>query len=506
MGNWGRLDVLGLGAVAVLGLLHLPAPFTGDQAFFTVGAEEMSRGGVLYRDFWDIKQPGIFLFYLLGGNLFGFTEAGIHAFELVVLLLFSAFLTCALKRRFVHPGIASLLPVVTVGAYYAASSYWHLTQLEYLAGCPLLVSVWLTCEAPQFDPKRRALAHLAAGILGGIVLLFKLIFLPMLLVLWVTVLVHAVRVRGEPVAGVARTAAVPLAIGFVLTLGAAAAWFAHQGTLGLAAETFFVLPTRIVARGRPEFLRLAKSVIWFGAMFAPLVALGGWRACRLLKFRRADDPLEICLLFWVFSGTGVILLQRQSWWQYHFLLLVVPLGILMLLELDERWGRWKEAGRIPAAAMLALLVLLAPMMFRMGKKTIPIIRQGGAIAAGESLRYRTAASEEYRGAIEETRFLTEADRRPGAIFVGGDPLYYFLSGRPQAVAMNGWSLEFYLPEQWIRLAEQLEASRPPYIFLNGDYGAMARDNAPRLTRLLESDYAVHRSGAVGTWYARKAHP
>ena len=64
------LDGFVLAAVILVGLIHLPYPFDGDQALFTTGASKIYRGATLYRDFWDLKQPGIFGFYLLGGVLF----------------------------------------------------------------------------------------------------------------------------------------------------------------------------------------------------------------------------------------------------------------------------------------------------------------------------------------------------------------------------------------------------------------------------------------------------
>jgi hypothetical protein len=74
---------LPLVVLAVLGLIHLPYPFGGDQALFLLGAAALDRGEVLYVDFWDNKQPGIYFFFWLAGHLFGFSEAGVHLLELL---------------------------------------------------------------------------------------------------------------------------------------------------------------------------------------------------------------------------------------------------------------------------------------------------------------------------------------------------------------------------------------------------------------------------------------
>ena len=54
--NCAALAIIGL-----MGILCLPIPFMGDQVIHVLGAMKMDAGGVLYRDFWDLKQPGIFL-------------------------------------------------------------------------------------------------------------------------------------------------------------------------------------------------------------------------------------------------------------------------------------------------------------------------------------------------------------------------------------------------------------------------------------------------------------
>src|ERR1044071_5583827 len=78
--NWKAQAVV-LSAIVLIGVLYLAQPFYDDQALFVVGAQKMGQGQVLYRDYWDIKQPAVFLFYLLAGKCLGFTELGIHAFE-----------------------------------------------------------------------------------------------------------------------------------------------------------------------------------------------------------------------------------------------------------------------------------------------------------------------------------------------------------------------------------------------------------------------------------------
>ncbi len=43
-----KIDFIVLIAIIIIGLIHLPFPFDGDQAFFRLGALEMQQGKVLY--------------------------------------------------------------------------------------------------------------------------------------------------------------------------------------------------------------------------------------------------------------------------------------------------------------------------------------------------------------------------------------------------------------------------------------------------------------------------
>ena len=129
--------------VGLLGAFGLPRPLHGDQALFMLGAQGMSAGKVLYVDFWDLKQPGVFLFHLAAGQLFGFSEVGLHLFELGYLLLFSALLMWTLRPTFATPWFSCLVPIATVGAYYVVAKSWHQTQLEMLVAFPLYLSLWL---------------------------------------------------------------------------------------------------------------------------------------------------------------------------------------------------------------------------------------------------------------------------------------------------------------------------------------------------------------------------
>ena len=189
--HFTRLDVLVLAVIVVMGLVNLPKLFGGDQVLSTMMALKMSRGEIIYRDLWDLKHPGIFCFYFLGGILFGFDEIGIHTFELLYMTIFSGVLILALKGYFKHRWAASIAPLLTVGMYYGVAGIWHQTQTEALVGVPIFLSLWYASQSSQ-SSGQRTLRLFLSGFMGGIALVFKFVLLPILGAFWFIVLLDTV--------------------------------------------------------------------------------------------------------------------------------------------------------------------------------------------------------------------------------------------------------------------------------------------------------------------------
>jgi hypothetical protein len=111
-------------------------------------------------------------------------------------------------------------------------------------------------------------------------------------------------------------------------------------------------------------------------------------------------------------------------------------------------------------------------------------------------------SGEYATVLSEVAFLREPGSLPGRIYVFGDPLYYFLSGRGQAISLNGWFMGMALTDQWQQVAAQLGEVRPPYIFVAKAEADLIRKRSPRLTTLLHTADLPLPGSQAGFWYGR----
>ncbi len=514
-----KLEAFVLGAIALLGLLHLGYPFDGDQAFFTLGAQEINQGAVLYRDFWDIKQPGIFWFYALAGRLFGLNEVGIHTAELLLLLGFSRFLQVSLRDWL--GGVAAFTPLLTVGMYYAIATPWHLTQLEAFVGAPIFLVLWLLTQAAQGKGRWQRWRFFAAGLLGGVIVLFKSLLVLILLPMGLVSLAIASLVRRRPfIAGLTHTTWFSLGFGLPLVLTGLYLGSQLQG-LDLLYQTFWVYPPRIVAElpGAP-ISQLRGSLLWFVQQFAPVLGLGLVGAIAQL---RQPTLLGINLILWVASGFAVVLLQKQAWWQYYFLLLLVPLGLLAargivaVMAFAQGQGQWQwqwagldERRFVPTGkriilgwGLVGIFVFGSPLM-AIAHKTQQTLQNTWAAVQLTALAPAPPMQWTYGEVDREVAFLRSPAALPGEIFVAGNPLFYYRAGRTQATSLHGWAMEFLLPEQWVQLQAELAQAQPPYLWIETHRAAVIAQRSPALQTWIFQQYETLRQGDRGTWYRIRA--
>ncbi|MEH1790481.1 MAG: glycosyltransferase family 39 protein [Nostoc sp.] len=492
-----KVDFLVLISVVIIGLIHLPFPFSGDQALFTTGALEMQQGKVLYRDFWDLKQPGIYYFYFLAGTLFGFNEIGIHIFELIYMVLFSIILQLTLKTYFRHQIIASLAPLLTVGVYYISSYHRQFTQVEGLVGFPLFLCLWLTYESFSHEGEQRFIKLLISGFMGGIVLIFKLIFLPILLCFWLTILLHSVLIKHQNFQKIFIEIFLPISIGVILPLLVVFSYFAEVNSLSIVYKTFFVYPGQVVANGKFNISKLLFGTAWFLKNFITLVLIA--TVAVNVSLRKDRNLLTLLLVVWFVLGLIVIVLQTRSLWSYHYLLLFVPTGILATKGLDILWQPLKQLSS-PLIKILVSFLFLLPLLLNFQFKSVALVKNNFALTEDTRFKYQTIFREDYTSLRSEVDFLSQPGNLPGKIFVAGDPSIYYLSGRTQATSLNAWSLEFFLSEQWPQLLQELDFSKPPYIFLSDNYQPLIKKEFPKIIELIEKRYHILSKSNDGVWY------
>lgn len=492
-------------ATLLLGLLHLPYPLNGDQALFLHMAQAMDRGAVLYLDVWDNKQPGIIGFYWLAGRLFGFDAIGVHLAEWLWLMAAAGVMAWAARRSLAQPWTAALVPLLTAGLAYWCAGDWFLTQIELLVSLPLAVCV-MAGVAAQRQPSRATTWHVVFGAAAGVVALFKLVLGALPALMWL-VLIAMTRETG-PI-GWQRLLArrlLPTALGAAAVLAGPLAAFVASGAWEAFAWTQFVYPGLALREIEAKPLRMLwRHGSWLLAMALPALAL---LPIALRDLRRERLRLvEALALAWLLGGALVILVQKFSWWPYHFLLLVFPIGCLVASALDRLACRRAVAtvpGRADHHRWVALLVVAAMFLlpYRQALNGLRAGVQALQAPAGERIAtLRQALDPMYRERIAGTAFLREASGDRAPIYVFGNPNWLLESGRAQALPIHGWAWEFMLASQWAELPTRLRAARPPYLFIDAEYGEMIPRRSPATWAVVSGDYApIARSSDGGTWY------
>jgi 4-amino-4-deoxy-L-arabinose transferase-like glycosyltransferase len=494
-----------LALVAVQGLLRLYDPFDGDQALFLLGARALDAGGRLYVEFWDNKQPGIYWFYWLGGRLFGFTEEGVRAFEILWVLGLAAVLMAWLGRALVRPWLAAAAALAACNSYFALAPHWALGQLEMLVGLPAALSAWLLCAGmAERQPVLRALPWLAAGACGGIAAVFKVVLAPIFAALAVAaaLLPSPASAQSPRLARVARDVAA-YGAGALLPLLAVVAVFAGQEALRPLLETTFLYPLEALGEvPLAPVRRLLESLAWIAAALAPwlpFVVIGA-RPARAAG--AGERPAAILALVWLTAGLVVIVVQKFSWWAYHLWLVAVPAAALAAVGLDRLCVRIASLpGALRPGVIAALIVVTAA-----ATTALPTVRRVSQLAwharagALDLASYRREQSDEYATIADSVRLLPPDDRAP--IYVFGNPLYCLLSARAPAIAVHGWAWGLMPKRLWRRLPAMLDAARPARIFVAFADEKLVRFHAPEVLDQIERDYRREREDGLGTWFVR----
>ena len=484
-------SIAALFIIITLGLIHSTTVLGGDQSLFVVIAQLVDSGKVLYKDLFDYKQPGIFLFYLLAGKTIGWNDISIHLFELGYWLIFSVVLILTLNQYslFRNEYFTGLMPLFIVGVYYCNANSFHLTQLEALISFPLFLIVWLLDRAYKVE-NRLFITYLAIGGLIGVVLLCKLVFAP---IIFSFLLIHLIFVlRKNGVANLFGNKILPLTLGCVIPVSFFLLYIFNHRIENLVWDIFFKIPTSVINlddQVDPE--RLFSALRWFGRrmlVFILLAVIGFF-----LIFKKKESHLFMLMLLWGITGFLVILMQKTSWWSYHLQLLYVPIGFFSAIGLDFILYHLLQRIKLKSALLNGLLV--AAILLLVFNKQIDSIERGIT-----SKNYTNLYTYDY--AKDDAENLLAVLNKEDTIFVCGNPRMYVLASRLPELSVNGWILEYYLDYQWEEFYDEFVNKPPTYLFIKNDYDDLIESKHIKLWEFMMSQYTEFDSVENGKWYKK----
>ena len=345
-------------------------PFERDEGEYAYIAQRWLAGDVPYRDAFDQKPPGVFVFYAAAMTLGGETPAAVRwGAQLATIAALGALIWIGARLFSPAVGVAAAF----AGALLSADPAWlgNAVNTEQVALVP--ISFGALCALVAGTQRRRAFS-LAVGVLGGMALLLKPVTAPIVAFEIATAACLARRPLAHGIAAACGIVAVlaPVALYFAVN-GAARAFFdavvwnnlAYAGEtklaaypryfaaqfgptlrpLGLVYGAALAAPLALLGAARPEAgtrRRLAWVAAWFAASL-PAIAMGGY--FRQHYFVLALPPLALL------AGVGLDALGRLAFGAHPIARVFAPVAALLLVATGVATSWWYFGPARPEARL-----------------------------------------------------------------------------------------------------------------------------------------------------------
>ncbi|HET8633974.1 MAG TPA: glycosyltransferase family 39 protein, partial [Gemmatimonadales bacterium] len=316
-------------------------PFQSDHGVYAWMGDVVLRGGMLYRDAWDVKGPVAALPALIAQLAFGRNMWGIRALDLLAIIAAAVALYRVGTRWSSRP--AALAGALIWVLAYASTRFNSTAQPDGFAAVLLLLAT-----VPLLRPSPPgSWALLASGAVVGVLVLLKPIYLAFLVIPVIAVAPWQPGARwqtgrlGAIVAG--------LLLPIILLLG----WFALGGALSPFLDAYIGYN---VARNGPGIAAGFFSMLADGTLADPtwLAALACAVAGAVVLWS-SHRKAAVILVAWILAALLVIHIQRP-YYPYRAHMLSMPVALLALAAFWRAWldggaGRWVSLAIVAAFAV-----------------------------------------------------------------------------------------------------------------------------------------------------------
>jgi hypothetical protein len=514
-----------LGIVLLRALPNLRYPLGRDQATYCVIGQGLLHGGLLYRDFWDNKPPGIFYTYALIVKVFGHVMWSVGVVDIIWLSIISICIYYFAKP-YLGAACASL-SVIFYAFRHCRQGYIHAAQPEtFLTLCIFAAWFLLSGESAasafgqwaSASEKKSQTLHFSrcfsAGLLLGAAFWLKynaVIFFPFLVL--VPFLDFREWDRGSSRARLvvssrswASTVSL-VAAGFLLGILSVLLYFRLAGAWPAMKEVQFEVLPRYAAQGFQHNLSNFVSALsltrdYLGAwteFVAALSLLIAWRLRELRSFA------SIALL----ALAGYLCTAMQGHIHDSYFETCYPFFAMLWGYLCEKtWQGFQHARQVFArlgwrVARATLWLVLASLVFALiAEESVLVVQQYEFLAnwwrnpeLSYEFYYFQPEFERFAGQLRVIDFLKATSRPDDEVYIWGTaPLITFLAQRrnPSRFVSNLALISTWGPERWRQeLVRTLAAARPRYVIVE------SKDSLPEVTRTtLDSEQYLNRYPAL----------
>lgn len=509
-------------AILLLALPSLMAPMDMDGALFYISGLKILDGQIPYRDFLDLKPPGIYYIYAAAIALFGEHGWSIRLLDLLIQTGTIALLVMMI-RRVTRSDRWALLSGMMYALLYFSQLFIYMAQVECFANPLCIGIIWLLMQ-----PRTSQRSTVIGLLIGGLFLL-KTSFLAVAVVVVVVYLSESERSWKERLTWILSTAVGIIMIGIVfvaylLIAGNFGDYGAMQQFVQGYASIQWANPFQLVQTG-------IREIPWYFSntysIFFSLLTLAGIAAVILnstttaASYRPSLQLLRYStLIFLALLATIAVEAKYLSW---HFCRLFAP-GIILagwggtmllqrLSQVHHTVTGWGIAG-----VMATLLLIFSPLTrYLHHNYGNYIFATKGEDAfdrylQADSISYRYA---EYQAVGEYIQQHREEDDHVFAASGAGGMVHFYANDLPETKFYHTcFLIAPYAPQQWRSEATAyLLTKRPrfvvaqndamPHITGNDTTSLQLLRSLPGVDSLLNNSYQIVYQTSMTQLYQRK---
>jgi len=481
------LFALALLATIAWGAASLSYPLGWDQGMMGSIGDVIVRGGLPYRDGFDMKGPVAFYLFAATEAVFGRVSWGIRVVDLGILFA-GAFCFQAMLKRVLGSAVIGRWLALSMVLAAASRTWFHVSQPDGWAASFVVIALWLLVGRDRVSTT----AWVVSGLFIGASALIKPFFI---------ILIAA------PLAVALTTASgafsvVLLLSGLVFPILATAAWFWAHGALD---DLIFVHFKFAFSYSGASSLDIVPLVGGFVSYFAnggvrsphgPFVVLLVPIGAGVLLAWKERRGVGLVLLAWLVASLGCVAIQ-QKLFVYHWLIAFPPLLAIAGFGLS-RLPLAEVPGRVFSAVAIGVFiagVAPSPML-----DTWHVARTVAGVDSHERYLERFRRGNYQPLSAEQAAAHIKARTRPDervAIY-GTAAAVLFMSERTSASRFV-FALPLNVPDDTFRASNRREfisALREPgarYLVIGPDADQAPLDDFPELTDFMAQHYRLEIS-------------
>jgi hypothetical protein len=500
---------LGFALTSFLLLGSLMWHFGNDQAYYAYVGDTVIRGGIPYRDAWDLKGPLTYYIYGWTRDLLGRSDISIRILDLTLVLFFSFQLRLFVLRLNGHRTFGANLALLLFLIEYLGSGYGYAAEPDEWGGMLVLLAVSGLILDSQRHPYFRL--SIAAFILAVAVLLKPTFATFTPLVLFYP--------TGRKILSLENAALRSLGFLFIAipVLASYAYVFRHGGWKDLVDALRFVqfsygsLGERLSLQTLLHGLRMVYDL----GLTVPytLALVGLW-----IMSLKSEGSLARILGMW-FALSVIMLVLQGVYWQYEFLPITISTAVIIgvTCKYSERWAVTPLRRYVWESAIFMLLgtICLAPFI----SNTYFAAVGWPAYIIGHENRSRFAERinlpQEHRYALERiTQYISSHTLPNDRIQIWGWEVSALTHSKRRAASRfpSAWPMFSKTPMQsYYRKIFMTEISRsmPKCIIVDtrwyGDSIDLAVGDFPEFDHFLQAHYMIsHRQGEFQVWTLKQS--